>query len=99
MVFVDEARIFVKAGGGGKGCESLDRDKYARYPRPDGGDGGKGADIIFIADNARQTLLDYRFKQHYTGIRGGHDAVPSHKRPAAMPHAASGSPPHDGSRT
>ena len=42
MTFVDEARIFVKAGDGGQGCESFYRDKYMRYPRPDGGDGGKG---------------------------------------------------------
>jgi len=72
MSFVDEARIFVKAGDGGKGCESFFRDKHMRYPRPDGGDGGKGGDIVFIADKGLKTLLDYRFKQHYTAQRGGH---------------------------
>ncbi len=72
MIFVDEARIFVKAGDGGKGCESFYRDKYARYPKADGGDGGKGGDIVFVAEKRRQTLLDYRFKQHYTAGRGGH---------------------------
>ena len=72
MIFVDEARIYLKAGDGGKGCESFYSDKRTRYPRPDGGDGGPGGDIIFIADKSIQTLLDYRFKQHYKAERGGH---------------------------
>ncbi len=72
MPCVDEARIFVKAGDGGKGCESFYRDKYTRDARPDGGDGGKGGDVIFKADKGMQTLLDYRFKQHYNAERGGH---------------------------
>ncbi|MCR4336285.1 MAG: GTPase ObgE [Candidatus Omnitrophica bacterium] len=71
-MFIDEVRIFVKAGGGGKGCESFYRDLYTRYPRPDGGDGGKGGDVVFLADQNLHTLLDYRFKQHYEGKRGGH---------------------------
>ena len=72
MIFVDEARIFVKAGNGGKGCVSFYSDTRTRYPRPDGGDGAKGGDIIFVADSKIQTLLDYRFKQHYTAEKGGH---------------------------
>lgn len=72
MAFVDEARIHVKAGDGGKGCESLYRDKYMRHPLPDGGNGGKGGDVVFLANRNIQTLLDYRFKQHYQGGRGGH---------------------------
>jgi GTP-binding protein len=71
MIFVDEARIFVKAGDGTKGCESFHRDKTMRYPRPDGGDGGSGGDIVFIADRSIQTLLDFRFKQHYKAQKGG----------------------------
>lgn len=72
MAFVDEARIFVKAGDGGKGCESFYRSKELRYPRPDGGDGGKGGDVIFIADPRLQTLLDYKFCQHYKAKNGAH---------------------------
>ncbi|MFA5259631.1 MAG: GTPase ObgE [Candidatus Omnitrophota bacterium] len=72
MAFVDEARIFVNAGNGGKGCESFYRDLYMRYPRPDGGDGGKGGDVVFEADSHIQTLLDYRYKQHYKADNGGH---------------------------
>ncbi|MCX5681360.1 MAG: GTPase ObgE [Candidatus Omnitrophica bacterium] len=70
--FVDEARIFVKAGDGGKGCESFYTDKYTRYPRPDGGDGGKGGDVVVIASRSIQTLLDYKFRQHHLAGRGGH---------------------------
>jgi GTP-binding protein len=72
MAFIDEAKIFVKAGNGGKGCDSFYRLKYFRYPRPDGGDGGKGGDIIFVADPRIQTLLDYRFRQHYKAQTGAH---------------------------
>ncbi len=71
MIFVDEAKIYVEAGSGGKGCESYYREKYMRYPRPDGGDGGKGGDVVFIADRSIQTLLDFRFKQHYKAQKGG----------------------------
>ena len=71
MMFVDEARIFIKAGDGGKGCESFYRDKYMRYPRPDGGDGGRGGDVVFISNSRIQTLLDFRFKQHYQAPKGG----------------------------
>ncbi|NLE65769.1 MAG: GTPase ObgE [Elusimicrobia bacterium] len=72
MAFVDTARIQVKAGGGGKGCESHYRDLWMRYPRADGGNGGDGGSVIFVADPHIQTLLDFRFKQHYQAERGGH---------------------------
>jgi len=72
MAFVDEARIFLKAGDGGKGCESFHREKGSKYPKPDGGDGGRGGDITFRADSRIHTLLDFRFKQHYKAGRGGH---------------------------
>ncbi len=72
MAFVDKARIFIQAGNGGKGCESFYEDKYTRYPKPDGGDGGCGGDIIFQADKSIHTLLDFRFKQHYRAESGAH---------------------------
>ena len=72
MSFVDEARIFVKAGDGGKGCDSFYRDKYMRHARPDGGDGGPGGNIVFIASSSVRTLLDYKFKQHYKADNGKH---------------------------
>lgn len=72
MAFVDLARIHIQAGNGGKGCESHYQDKYTRYPIPNGGDGGHGADVVIRADRNLHTLLDYRFKQHYQGQSGGH---------------------------
>ncbi|MBZ0167346.1 MAG: GTPase ObgE [Candidatus Omnitrophica bacterium] len=72
MVFVDEARIFVKAGDGGTGCDSHYRDKRMRHPRPDGGDGGNGGNIVLLADKRIRTLLDFRYKQHYKADKGGH---------------------------
>ncbi|MBF0489192.1 MAG: GTPase ObgE [Candidatus Omnitrophica bacterium] len=72
MAFVDQARIHIQAGIGGKGCESHYSDKYTRYPLPNGGDGGNGGDVIFLADRNLHTLLDYRFKQHYDAKGGAH---------------------------
>lgn len=71
MIFVDEARIVVQGGNGGKGCESFYRDKYMRYPHPDGGDGGDGGTIIITASKSVQTLLDFKFKQHHKADSGG----------------------------
>lgn len=71
MTFVDEARIRVKSGDGGQGCESFYRDRWMRYPRPDGGNGGPGGDVIVIADRGIQTLLDLKYKQHYRAAKGG----------------------------
>lgn len=72
MIFVDEAKIHVKAGDGGQGCESFYRDLWMRYPRPDGGDGGHGGDVIIAADSHMRTLLDLRYQQNYKAERGGH---------------------------
>ena len=71
-MFIDQVKIFVKGGNGGKGCQSLYRDKYTRRGIPDGGDGGKGADIIVRADRNLFTLLDLRYKKHFYGDHGGH---------------------------
>jgi len=71
-VFVDQAKIFVKAGDGGKGCSSLYRDKFKRGVTPDGGDGGRGSDIIMRADRNLFTLLDFRYNRHFRGMHGGH---------------------------
>ncbi len=71
-MFVDQARIQVKGGAGGKGCESYYTDKYTRRGIPDGGDGGNGANIIFRADRNLNTLMDFQFKRHFFGAHGGH---------------------------
>lgn len=71
-MFIDSAKIYVKAGSGGKGCQSFYRDKYTRYPIPNGGDGGRGADIIIMADRNLHTLLDFQYNRHFRGQAGGH---------------------------
>lgn len=71
MTFVDQARIRVKSGDGGQGCESFYRDRWMRYPRPDGGNGGRGGDVVVTADRGIQTLLDLKYKQHYRAAKGG----------------------------
>jgi len=72
MLFVDEVKIHIKAGDGGRGCESFYRDLWMRYPRPDGGDGGNGGDVMMTADSHMRTLLDLRYQQNYKAERGGH---------------------------
>ncbi|MCG6553678.1 MAG: GTPase ObgE [Candidatus Magnetominusculus sp. LBB02] len=71
MKFVDYVTIYAKAGHGGKGCVSFLREKFKPMGGPDGGDGGKGADIIFMADAQLNTLLDHKYKRHYKGRNGG----------------------------
>jgi len=70
MRFIDEARIKVKAGNGGRGCISFRREKFVPRGGPDGGDGGKGGDIILIADEGVETLIDFRYKRDYRAQSG-----------------------------
>lgn len=72
MKFIDEARIFVKAGDGGNGCVSFRREKYIPRGGPNGGDGGRGGHILFKADPGLYTLLDFKYKKHFRATRGEH---------------------------
>lgn len=72
MRFIDEARIRVKAGDGGRGCVSFRREKFVPRGGPNGGDGGKGGDIIIRASSSRTTLLDLKYRQHFRARHGGH---------------------------
>jgi len=69
-MFVDEAVIQVKAGDGGQGCVSFRREKYIPKGGPDGGDGGHGGSVIFVADTSKDTLLDFSGKHHWTAPQG-----------------------------
>jgi len=70
MKFLDQAKIFVEAGYGGSGSASFRREKFIEFGGPDGGDGGNGGSIILIADANLNTLIDFRFKQHFKAERG-----------------------------
>lgn len=71
MKFLDEAKVYVKAGDGGSGCVSFRREKYIDMGGPDGGNGGKGGDIVFEVVDGLNTLIDYRYTQHFKAPRGG----------------------------
>jgi len=72
MKFIDEVKIHVKSGDGGRGCLSFRREKYIPDGGPDGGDGGRGGDIVLRVDEGLGTLLDLRYKKEYKAQRGGH---------------------------
>ena len=69
-MFIDKARIFVKAGNGGNGAVSFRREKYVPSGGPDGGDGGRGANIIMVADTGLRTLMDFKYKRKYSAQHG-----------------------------
>ena len=70
MKFLDQAKIYISSGKGGKGCVSFRREKYIEYGGPNGGNGGKGGDIIFITDPNLNTLIDFRYQQHFKAKKG-----------------------------
>jgi GTPase len=70
MHFLDQAKIFIRSGAGGPGAVSFRREKFVEYGGPDGGDGGKGGDIIFEAVEGLNTLIDFRYTQHFKAPRG-----------------------------
>jgi GTP-binding protein len=72
MKFLDEAKIYVKSGDGGAGCLSFRREKYVEFGGPDGGDGGRGGDVVFEAVADLNTLIDFRYRQHFKAGRGTH---------------------------
>lgn len=71
-MFVDRAKIFIKAGDGGNGCVAFRREKYVPRGGPSGGDGGKGGDVYVKSTSHLNTLLPFRFRQHFRAGRGGH---------------------------
>ena len=74
MKFLDQVKIYIKAGNGGDGSPSFRREKYVEYGGPDGGDGGKGGSIILKAEENLNTLIDYRYQQHHKAQRGENGA-------------------------
>ncbi len=72
MKFLDEAKIFVKAGDGGAGVVAFRRERFIEFGGPDGGDGGRGGSVILEAAANLNTLIDFRYRQHFKAPRGGH---------------------------
>lgn len=72
MHFLDQAKIYLKSGAGGPGAVSFRREKYIEYGGPDGGNGGRGGDIIFESVAGLNTLIDFRYSQHFKAPRGAH---------------------------
>src|SRR6056297_2320674 len=70
MKFLDLAKVHIRSGSGGNGCVSFRREKYIEYGGPDGGDGGKGGDVIVEAVEGLNTLIDFRYQQHFFARNG-----------------------------
>ena len=71
MKFLDEAKVYVRSGDGGNGCVSFRREKFIEFGGPNGGDGGKGGDVILQTVDGLNTLIDYRYQQHFKAKNGG----------------------------
>ena len=74
MKFLDQVKIYIKAGNGGDGSPSFRREKFIEYGGPDGGDGGNGGSVILKAERNLNTLIDYRYQQHHKAKRGDNGA-------------------------
>ncbi|HKA72911.1 MAG TPA: GTPase ObgE [Xanthobacteraceae bacterium] len=71
MKFLDEAKVYIRSGDGGNGCVSFRREKFIEFGGPNGGDGGTGGDVVAVAVEGLNTLIDYRYQQHFKAKRGG----------------------------
>ncbi|HYZ24734.1 MAG TPA: GTPase ObgE [Rhodopila sp.] len=74
MKFLDQAKIYLRSGSGGDGVVAFRREKFIEFGGPDGGDGGKGGDIVFVAEGNLNTLIDFRYTQHFRAAKGGNGA-------------------------
>jgi len=72
MKFLDQAKVYVRSGDGGRGSVSFRREKFIEFGGPDGGDGGRGGDVWAEAVDGLNTLIDYRYHQHFKAKTGGH---------------------------
>ncbi len=72
MKFLDQAKVYIASGAGGNGCMSFRREKFIEFGGPDGGDGGRGGDVVAQCVEGLNTLIDYRYQQHFKARSGGH---------------------------
>src|SRR3954462_11775145 len=71
MKFLDEAKVYILSGAGGNGCVAFRREKFIEHRGPSGGNGGRGGDVIVEAVDGLNTLIDYRYQQHFKARPGG----------------------------
>ena len=72
MKFLDQAKVYIRSGDGGAGAVSFRREKFIEFGGPDGGDGGRGGDVWAVCVDGLNTLIDYRYQQHFKAKTGGH---------------------------
>jgi len=70
MKFLDEAKVYIRSGDGGNGCVAFRREKYIEFGGPSGGNGGRGGDVVIEAVDGLNTLIDYRYQQHFKAQKG-----------------------------
>jgi len=70
MKFLDEAKVYIRSGDGGNGCVAFRREKYVEFGGPSGGNGGRGGDVIVEVVDGLNTLIDYRYQQHFKAQKG-----------------------------
>ena len=92
MKFQDQARVYIQSGAGGNGSPSFRREKYIEFGGPDGGDGGHGGSVYVEAVDGLNTLVDFRFQQHFKAGRGGRNMVEPSRRLKGEPPVISPSP-------
>jgi len=85
MKFLDQAKIFLKSGNGGPGAASFRREKFIEFGGPDGGNGGRGGDVVIECVANLNTLIDYRYQQHFKAPSGRPAAAPTAPAPTAKP--------------
>ena len=84
MKFLDQAKVYIRSGDGGAGCVSFRREKFIEFGGPDGGDGGRGGDVVAECVDGLNTLIDYRYQQHFKAKTGGH-GMGQNRAGAGMP--------------
>ena len=94
MKFLDQAKIYISSGAGGNGCVSFRREKFIEFGGPDGGDGGRGGDVVVQCVDGLNTLIDYRYQQHFKAKSGGHGMGAEPLRRARSRRDAQGSGRH-----
>src|SRR5881275_2045722 len=72
MKFLDEAKVYIRSGDGGNGCVAFRREKFIEFGGPSGGNGGRGGDVVIEVADGLNTLIDFRYQQHFKAKTGGH---------------------------